>query len=98
MLKDLEEGVMEYESVGEFLIAIKKEFGGRDKELVKIAELKKLEQGGRIIEEFMQEFKRVAWGSRYKGRLLIEEFKRRINGGIRRKLMEAERPPKTIRQ
>ena len=75
MLKDLEEGVMEYESVGEFLIAIKKEFGGRDEESVKIAELKKLEQRGRIIEEFMQEFKRVAWGSGYKGRPLIEEFK-----------------------
>ena len=43
MLKDLEEGVMEYESVGEFLMAIKKEFGGRDEESVKIAELKKLE-------------------------------------------------------
>ena len=46
----------------------------------------------------MQEFKRVAWGSGYKGRPLIEEFKNRINSGIRRKLMEAERPPTTIRQ
>ena len=27
MLKDLEEGVMEYESVGEFLMAIKKSLG-----------------------------------------------------------------------
>jgi len=60
MLNDLEEEVMEYESVGEFLMAIKKEFGGRDEESVKIAELKKLKQGGRIIEKFMQEFKRVA--------------------------------------
>ena len=53
VLKDLEDGVMEYESVGEFLMTIKKEFGGRDEELVKVVELKKLEQGGRIMEEFV---------------------------------------------
>ena len=38
----------------------------------------------------MQEFKRAARGSGYKGRLLVEEFKREMNGVIRRKLMEAE--------
>jgi len=43
-LENLEEGVVEYESVGEFLMALKKEFGGGDEEAVKIAELKKLEQ------------------------------------------------------
>ena len=40
---------MEYESVGEFLATIKKEFGRGDKESVKVAEWKKLEQGGRIM-------------------------------------------------
>jgi len=29
---------------------------------------------------------------------LIEEFKREINGTIRRKLMEAKRPPTSIKQ
>ena len=43
MLEDLEKGVIEYESVGKFLMAIKKEFGGGDEELVKVTELKKLE-------------------------------------------------------
>ena len=52
ILKDLEEGTLEYKSVGEFLAAIKEEFR-RGKELVKVAELKKLEQGGRTIEEFV---------------------------------------------
>ena len=98
VLEDLEEEMIEYKSVGEFLIAIKKEFVGRDEELVKVAELKKLEQGGRIMKGFVQEFKRVAQGSRYKGRLLIEEFKRRINDEIRRKLMKTERSPITIGQ
>ena len=50
------------------------------------------------MEEFVQEFKRAARGSGYEGRLLVEEFKRGINGGIRRKLMEAENPPTSIEQ
>ena len=57
-----------------------------------------MEQGGRIIEKFVQEFKRAALGSGYEERPLIKEFKRGINGGIRRKLMETERPSTTIRQ
>jgi len=63
---------------------------------VKVAELKKIEQGGRTMEEFVQDFKRVARGSGYKGRPLIEEFKRCMNRSIRRKLMEAENQPATI--
>ena len=89
---------MEYESVEEFLSCLKKEFGGGEEELVKAAELKKLEQGGKMMEEFVQEFKRAARGSGYEGRLLVEEFKRGINGGIRRKLMEAENPLASIEQ
>ena len=98
VLEELEEGELEYESVEEFLVVIKKEFGGGEEELVKVAELKRLEQGGRIMEEFVQEFKRAARGSRYKGRPLVEKFKRGINGMIRRKLIEAERLPTSIEQ
>jgi len=53
VLKDLEAGKIEFESVGEFLAEIKKEFGGGDEELVKVAELKRIEQGGRLMEEFV---------------------------------------------
>jgi len=60
--------------------------------------LKKLEQEGRIMKKFVQEFKRVARGSGYKGRLLIKKFKRGMNEMIRRKLMEAERPLTSIKQ
>jgi len=98
VLQELEEEELEYESIGEFLVAIKKEFGGGKKESVKVAELKRVEQGERIMEEFVQEFRRAARENRYEGRLLIEEFKRGINGMIRRKLMEAERPPTSIEQ
>jgi len=50
------------------------------------------------MEEFVQEFKRAARESGYEGRPLIEEFKRGINRGIRRKLMESENPPTSIEQ
>ena len=98
VLEDLEEEELEYESVGEFLAAIKKEFRGGEEESVKVAELKRLEQGESMMEEFVQKFRRVARKSGYKGRLLIEEFKRGINGIIRRKLIEAERPLTSIEQ
>jgi len=80
------------------LAAIKKEFKEEEEELVKVAELKRLEQGGRTMKEFAQEFRRAVRGSEYEGRLLIEEFKRGMNRIIRRKLMEAKRPPTSIEQ
>ena len=96
VLEELEAGETEYETAEEFLIALKKEFGGGEEESVKAAELRKLEQGGKTMEEFVQEFKRAVRGSGYEGRPLVEEFKRGMNGGIRRKLMEAENPPTSI--
>ena len=52
-MEDLEGGLLEYETAEEFLADIKKEFGRGDKEIVKIAELKRLEQGGKIMEKFV---------------------------------------------
>ena len=75
MLKDLEEGLLEYKIVGKFLADIKKEFGGGDEETVNVAKLKKLEQGEKTIKKFVQEFRRAVRGSKYEGRLLVEEFK-----------------------
>ena len=80
------------------MVGLKKEFGGGDKETVKMVELRRLEQGERTMEEFIQEFRRVARGSGYKERPLVEEFNRGINKAIRRKLMEAKRPPSNIEQ
>jgi len=98
VLEDLEEGVREYEFVRDFLAAIKKEFGEEEEELVKVAELKRLEKRERIIEDFVQKFKRTAKESRYEERSLVKKFKRVINGMIRRKLIEAEKPPLSIKQ
>ena len=98
ILENLEVGLLEYEIVGEFLMDIRKEFREGNKKSTNIAELKRLEQRRKTMEEFVQEFKRVARESKYEGCLLIEEFKRGINRMIRRKLMEAERPPTSIEQ
>jgi len=97
-MEELEAGEVEYEIAKEFLSSLKREFGGEEEELVKAAELRKLEQGGRMMEEFIQEFKRAVRGSGYEGRPLVEEFKRGMNGAIRRKLIEAENQPGSIEQ
>jgi len=84
--------------VGELLAEIRKEFGGGEEESVKAAELRKLKQGGKTMEEFVQKFKRAVRGSGYEGRPLVEEFKRGMNGVIRRRLMEAENQLGSIEQ
>ena len=94
----MEEGEVKYEMAEEFLSSLKKEFGREEEELVKVVELRKLEQERRMMEEFVQKFKKVARDSRYEGRLLVKEFKREMNGVIRRKLMEAENQSGSIKQ
>jgi len=61
--------------VGKFLMGIKKEFGERKEESTKVVKLKRLEQGEKTMKEFVQEFRRAARKSGYKGHFLIEEFK-----------------------
>ena len=77
---------------------IRNEFRGGDEESVKVAELKKIKEEGKNIEEFVQDFKKVARGSGYKECPLIEEFKRGMNRSIRRKLIEAENQLATMEQ
>ena len=67
-LEDLEEGLLEYKTVEEFLADIRKKFGEGNEESVKVAELRRLEQRSRIMKEFVQEFRRVARESGYKRR------------------------------
>jgi len=65
--------------VCDILAEIKKEFGEGNKETVKVTELKRLEQRGKTMEEFIQEFRRASRDNGYEGRLLVEEFKRGMN-------------------
>ena len=47
---------VEFGSAGEFLLELRKKFGGEDQELVKVAELRRIEQKGKTMEEFIQGF------------------------------------------
>ena len=83
-------------STEQLFTKIRNNFGETSEEERKIEQLRTIEQGERTCNKYMQEFKKVAKGSGYERRPLIEEFKRGLNGSIRRKLAEAEEPPTTI--
>ena len=55
MLEDLKAKALEYIVVGEFLADLKKEFSGRDDETIKVVKSKRIEQGSRMMEVFVQE-------------------------------------------
>jgi len=96
LLDELAKGESEVDTVEKLFTKIRNDFGETSEEKRKIEQLRTIEQGGRTCDEYVQEFKKVARGSSYEGRPLIEKFKRGLNGPIRRKLAEAEEPPSTI--
>jgi len=96
LMDKLAKGESEVKTVEQLFSKIRNDFGETSEEERKIEQLWTIEQGGRTCDEYLQEFKKVARGSSYEGRPLIEEFKRGLNGTIRRKLAEAEEPPTTI--
>jgi len=98
LLDELAKGESEMESVKQLFTKIRNDFGKTSEEERKIEQLRTIEQGGRTCDKYVQEFKKVARESSYEGRPLIKEFKRKLNGTIRRKLAEAEEPPTTIRE
>jgi len=56
------------ELAGEFLLELKKEYGGGDGKSVKVTELRRIEQEEKTMEEFVEEFWRTARNSRCKRR------------------------------
>ena len=96
LLDELAKGESEVELVEQLFIEIRNDFGKTSEEEKKIEQLRTIKQGGKTCNEYVQKFKKVARGSGYEGRPLIEKFKRGLNGSIRRKLVEAEELPTTI--
>jgi len=96
LLDELAKGESEVDTVEKLFTKIRNNFRETSEEERKIEQLWTIEQEGRTCDEYVQEFRKVARGSGYTGRPLIEEFKRGLNGAIRRKLAEAEEPPTTI--
>jgi len=72
-MEDLEAENLIYAIVEEFPANLKEEFRERDDKILKVAELKKVKQESRIMEELVQELRRTARRSSYKKRLLVEE-------------------------
>ena len=54
---------------------IRNDFGKTSEEERKIEQLRTIKQEERTYDKYIQEFKKVARGSGYEGRPLIEEFK-----------------------
>jgi len=96
LLDELAKEESEVELAEQLFAKIRNDFGETSEEERKIEQLRTIEQGGRTCNEYVQEFKKVARGSGYEGRPLIKEFKRGLNGAIRRKLAKTEEPPTTI--
>jgi len=96
LLDELAKRKSKVESVEQLFTKIRNDFGETLEEERKIEQLRTIEQGGRIYDEYVQKFKKIARGSSYEGRPLIKEFKRGLNGSIRRKLAEAKELPTTI--
>ena len=96
MLDELTKGKSEVESVEQLFTKIRNDFGKTLEEERKIEQLRTIEQEERTCDEYVQEFKKVARRSSYERRSFIKEFKRGLNGSIRRKLVEVEELPTTI--
>ena len=96
LLDELAKEESEVDTVEKLFTKIRNNFREMSEEERKIEQLRTIEQGGRTCDEYVQEFKKVARESSYAGRPLIEEFKRRLNRAIRRKLAKEEEPPTTI--
>jgi len=63
-----------------------------------VNKLRLLEQGNKTVDEYVQEFKRAVRENGYEKRALVEEFKRKLSGVVRRRLAKAETSPTTITQ
>jgi len=98
MLDEITNGISVVQMVEELFIKIRQEFGEFDEESRKMDKLRVLEKGEKIVDEYVQEFRRAVKESGYKERVLVKEFKQELNGIARRRLAEVESPPTTIVQ
>jgi len=65
-MEDLESRDLEFPTIRNFLIKLKTEFDSGNNKSAKIAELKKVEQKSRMMEKFVQKFRRAMRESSFK--------------------------------
>ena len=98
LLDKLSKEKLEVEMVEELFKKMRNKFGKTGEKERKVEQLRTIEQKSRMCDEYIQKFKKITRGSGYKRWPLIEEFKRELNKGIRRKLAEAKSPPSSIEE
>ena len=98
LLDELSKRELKIKTAKELFSKMRNEFGEMVEEKRKVEQLRTIEQERRTYDEYIQEFKKITRGSKYKRQPLIEEFKRGLSERIRRKLAEAESPPCTIEE
>jgi len=96
LLDKLAKGELEIETTERLFTKIRNEFRETSEEERKVEQLQMIEQGRRMYDKYVQEFKKVTKRSSYERRPLIKEFKKGLNGTIRRKLAKAEKLLSTI--
>ena len=67
LLDELLKGESEVEMVEELFSKIRNKFGKMAEKERKVEQLRTIEQRGRTYDEYIQEFKKIARGSGYKG-------------------------------
>jgi len=65
-MEDLESRDLEFSTIRNFLTKLKTEFDSGNNKSAKIAELKKVEQKSRMMEKFVQKFRRAMRESSFK--------------------------------
>jgi len=93
LLDELAKEESKIETIEGLFTKIRNELGEITEEERKVEQLRTIEQEGRSCDKYVQELKKVARRNSYERRPLIKEFKRGLNGAIRRKLAEAESLP-----
>jgi len=66
-MDELAKGELEVETVEQLFSKIRNDFGETSEEERKIEQLRTIEQGSRICDEYIQEFKKITRESGYKG-------------------------------
>jgi len=98
LLDKLSKEELKIKMLKELFKKMRNEFEEIGEEERKVEQLKTIEQRSRTCNKHVQEFKKIAKESGYKRQSFIEEFKKRLNRGIRKKLVEAESSPSLIKE
>jgi len=91
-------GQQSFSTSDELLKEINRKFGDTDKKTTQLLKIRTIQQEDRSADEPVQEFEKAALEAGYKGYPLVVEFKRSLNSGLRRRLMELRPMPMTIQQ